>query len=152
MKAIGIVIKTKNDVATVVSERRSACSSCHNCEAKGACHAELVFGNQSESVEVCALNKIGAKVGDRVELEGSTKETLTASFLLFVLPFIATVLFYFSFTNFITDVRYVPLILIAVYAFSFFVAGKLLNHIFSKKLTTFIVRILEECKEDLEAE
>ncbi len=152
MKAKGIVTKTENGFATVVSQRSSACSSCHNCEAKGACHAELVFGSQTEDVFVEAYNDVGAKRGDRVELESSTKETLLASFAFFVIPFMITIIFFFAFKNQFSAYESFPLILIAVFAVSFIIIGKILNTIFSKKKTIRIVAILEECKEHLEAE
>lgn len=152
MKAIGTVIKTDKQSATVVSERNSACMSCHNCEAKGACHAELVFGKQTESVEVVAKNKVGAKAGDRVELESSTTGTLFAAFSVFVFPFFVALILYFILKNSFSDNYFFPLALIAVFCAGFFVIGKIVNEIVKRKHTIYVVKILEESKESLEAE
>lgn len=152
MKAIGTVIKTEKNTATVVSERSSACSACHSCEARGACHAELIFGEQTQSVEVVAQNRAGAKKGDRVELESSTARTLFAAFSLFIVPFLITLVFYFISKEFFLSQKSFPLVLILVFCAAFFVMGKIVNGFIKKKHSIYVVRILEESKESLEAE
>ncbi|MBQ7398916.1 MAG: SoxR reducing system RseC family protein [Clostridia bacterium] len=152
MKAVGIVTKTENNSAIVVSERSSACSSCHNCEAKGACHAEIVFGEQTQSVEVSVKNTVGAKCGDKVELESSTLGTLAAAFSVFVVPVVLTLMSYFLLKDSLEQSNLLPIVLIAVFCIGFFVLGKIINQVIKKKHTIYIVGILEESKENLEAE
>ena len=147
MKAIGKVTEVSGQVARVVSERNSACSMCHNCDSHGICHAELVFGEQTQSVEVLALNKVGAKVGDKVELESSTGITLVSAALIFVLPIIVSVLVYLE-CSFVSDISYLPAIMLVIsFLITFSVSAKLLNRYYQNKFTAQIVKIIEESEE-----
>lgn len=152
MKAKGIVTKINGSYATVVSERNSACSSCHECKSKGSCHAELIFGNQKQDVTVTAKNAVGAKFGDTVELESSTFVTLICSFFVFVFPFFVTAAFYFLAGGQYVNSRYLPLVLIAVFCTSFFVLGLIFNSFIRKKHSIYIVKVLEESKGHFETE
>ncbi|MBR2021587.1 MAG: SoxR reducing system RseC family protein, partial [Clostridia bacterium] len=114
--------------------------------------AELIFGEQTQSVEVVAQNRAGAKTGDRVELESSTARTLFAAFSLFIVPFLITLVFYFISKEFFLSQKSFPLVLILVFCAAFFVMGKIVNGFIKKKHSIYVVRILEESKESLEAE
>ena len=152
MKAQGIVTQIKGSYAVVVSERNSACSSCHECKSKGSCHAELIFGNQKQNVTVTARNTVGALCGDMVELESSTFVTLLCSFFVFVFPFFITAAFYFLTVEQYKNSYYLPLILISVFCLSFFVLGFIFNSFIRKKHSIYIVKVLEESKEHFETE
>lgn len=153
MKAIGTVKTLVDDkTAIVVSKRSSACSSCHNCASKGACHAELVFGNQNEAVEVKAVNMIGAKPGDEVELENSSLGALFTVFIIFLLPLLLTVPFYFIFNSFNYISNVLPLLMIAVFVILFIICSFIMNGIAKNRISTSIVRILEESKDSFERE
>ena len=152
MKAIGIVTKTKGNYATVVSERNSSCSACHKCSSKGSCHAELIFGDQKQIVEFSARNLVGASTGDRIELESSTSVTLLCSFLVFVVPFLVTAIFYFYAMSWLEQNKYLPLIMILCFCLSFVGISTISNTFIKKKHSIFIVKILEESKEHFEAE
>lgn len=152
MKAVGIVTKIENGIATVLCQRNSACSSCHECEAKGACHAELIFGEQEQTVTVEAENTVGAKTGDKVEIESSTSNTLLSAFFVFVIPFFVSLLVYFTVKDKLSENTFFPLILIAVFLLAFYVSGKIVNAFVRKRHKTYIVEILEESKEHFEAE
>ena len=152
MRATGIVTEINKGYATVVSERSSACASCHNCEAKGACHIELVFGEQKQNASVVAKNAVGAKCGDTVELESSTFATLFCAFSVFVLPFFVTLAFYFLSSPSTKAGAYFPLVLIAVFCLSFFVIGVIFNTLIKKRHSIYIVKVLEESKGHFEAE
>ena len=146
MNAIGKVIKTEGKTATVVSERSSACAACHNCEAHGACHAELIFGNQTEQVSIVAYNDVGANVGDAVLLESSTAKTLAVSFFIFVFPLILTVLLYFLFIAFFENIiGIMPIVLIITFFVLFVVSSYFANAYVKKRTAIHIVRVLEEC-------
>ena len=148
MKAIGIVESISGNIATVISKRSSACSSCHNCTAKGACHAELVFGSQTEDVSVKAYNKISAKSGDVVELESSSSKSLLVLFITFVLPVILTIPFYLIFRS----SNLLPILLIAVFVAFFIITALIFNCIIKNKITSSVVRIIEESKDNVEGE
>lgn len=149
MRATGIVIETDKSVAKVKSTRESACSSCHNCEAKGACHAELIFGSQTEEVYIFAKNTIGAMVGDRVELESSTTKTLFASASIFVLPVILSALSYILSERFVSIFR-PEYVFLTVLIISFMVLARIINIFAKRRLATYIVRILEESETEIE--
>jgi len=151
MKAIGKVVEIKDNYALVTSQRQSACASCHNCEAKNMCHAELIFGEQKQDVNVLALNNVGADVGDTVELESSTGRTLSIAMLVFLLPFILTAFVYYLIRNLAAISGVLPLILICAFIFSFLIITKLVNMFIQNKNTIVIVAILEE-NQSLEAE
>ena len=144
MEAIGKVIEVNGKTATVESLRGSACSSCHNCEAKGACHAELIFGSQNSKVYSVADNSIGAKIGDTVELESSTKKTLLVAFVVFVLPVIIACALYFVLSSFIRNITVLAVLLVLFFTASFFVLIKLMNFYVKKNVSLRIVRITEE--------
>ena len=72
----GLVIEVIDDVAKIKVGRHSDCSNC------GACP-----GN--DSVIISANNKIGAKVGQRVDFEVKEVNVLIGAFVVFVLPLIA---------------------------------------------------------------
>ena len=143
MRNKGTVIETNGCSSRVKVIRNSACSSCHNCEAKDTCHAELVFGNQTEDVFVEAVNKVNAKTGDVVEVEFSSAKTLLVSVVVFVLPILLSVISY------IISSKYFYLIdpsFTCVFTFicSFILLVLLSNKIVKKNLVTYIVRVLEE--------
>lgn len=147
MKAIGKVIEKHGNTAKVVSERNSACSMCHNCESHGMCHAELVFGEQTQSVEITALNTLGANIGDMVELESSTGLTLISAALIFVLPIVFSVLAYLISSE-LTNIIYLPaIVLVVTFFIVFFASAKLLNGYFRNKYTAQIIKIIEESEE-----
>ena len=144
MKAIAKVVDVKNETATVISQRSSACASCHNCENGGVCHAQLVFGNQVEEVVLDVKNTVNAKVGDTVELESSTNKTLFVSIILFILPIIFSVFAYFAVSN-ITAIEYIPaLSMIVSFAATFAIITKMMNIYTKKHITAYTVKILEE--------
>ena len=145
MNAIGTVIEIdKNNMAVVSTQRSSACSSCHNCEASGACHAELIFGEQKSVVIHKAENAVGAKVGDTVEISASTNKTLLISALVFVLPLLITIICYFCLSAFIVNVGLLTALLVVLYFLSFVVMAKMVNVYAKNNIKTFVVRILEE--------
>ena len=144
MKAIGKVTETYKSYARVTSQRSSACASCNNCGGKGACHAQLVFGNQDELVTITADNKLGAKVGDMVELESSTSVTLFMCFLAFVFPIVLSANLYYVLNKIIGHSNVLPLLMIAVFVICFVITVFAVNCFVKKKASAVIVRIIEE--------
>lgn len=71
----GIIIEVVDNIAKVKVGRHSDCSNC------GACPG-------SNSVIIDANNKIGAKLGQRVEFEVKETNVLSGAFIVFVMPII----------------------------------------------------------------
>ena len=80
MNQQGFIIEIVDDkTAKMIMQRHSACSSCGKC-------AKLSSETQDLVVEVD--NKIGAKVGDHVEVSMETVKVMKATMLAYVLPLI----------------------------------------------------------------
>ena len=71
----GLIIEVVDNIAKVKVGRHSDCSNC------GACPG-------SNSVIIDANNKIGAKLGQRVEFEVKETNVLSGAFIVFVMPII----------------------------------------------------------------
>lgn len=75
----GIVIKTHDELARVKTTRSSSCSSC---SAKSTCHVN----ESGNAMEVDAINRAGAREGDRIMMHFETSSLMKACFLLYILP------------------------------------------------------------------
>lgn len=83
MEQIGVVKKTEENIAFVTVNRVSACGeNCAHC--KGGC--------TPSSVTAKVENPVGAAVGDRVKIETDTNKVLFASFILYIVPVLLTIL------------------------------------------------------------
>ncbi len=80
-KARGVVIGKKDDHVWI---RTIKSASCESCTAKGTCSSH---GSDKE-FEIEALNKTGAKRGDKVEIGFNTSSLFKISFLLYIVPII----------------------------------------------------------------
>lgn len=84
-KATVIGIKDSEHVL-IKTVRKSACEACHKGEG-GSCKAcDLVFA--PDTVEAVAVNKIGAKEGDKVIIESRSSDVIGLSALVFLLPIV----------------------------------------------------------------
>lgn len=93
MKTFATVRSVDGKVATVETERISACEGCHKSEdGKGCSVCSLMGGDRKIAAK--ALNTIGAKVGDRVVIESATGRMLWYAVLVFVLPLVLALLSY----------------------------------------------------------
>ena len=72
----GLVLEVINDVAKIKVGRHSDCSNC------GACPG-------SDSIIISAINKVGAKPGQRVAFQMKEVNVLRAAFVVFIVPLIA---------------------------------------------------------------
>ena len=81
MEQIVRVRRTHDDgTATVTHLRQSACSGdCHKCSGCGAAQ---------ETIELTAINHIGAEPGDFVTIESATGPVLKAAAMLYVVPMV----------------------------------------------------------------
>ena len=85
MKQTGTILSTDNETAEIAIARESACGG--NCASCGGCNSVTV---------VTAINTIGAKVGDKVEMEMASSKVLFTAFIVYALPIIMFVLAYFA--------------------------------------------------------
>ncbi len=93
MKTVATVIATDGRIATVETERTSACEGCHkNADGKSCSVCSLVGGERKFTAR--AYNEIGAKVGDRVMIESRTERVIWYAVLVFVLPLLVALLGY----------------------------------------------------------
>ena len=91
MKTVATVIATDGRIATVETERTSACEGCHkNADGKSCSVCSLVGGERKFTAR--AYNEIGAKVGDRVMIESRTERVIWYAVLVFVLPLLVALL------------------------------------------------------------
>lgn len=79
MNTTGIVVESIKDKAIVHIARNTACENC------GACH----FDEKTLNLKITAVNDVGAKVGDQVQVSMDNVNFFRASFFLYGLPLIA---------------------------------------------------------------
>lgn len=80
MNQQGFIVEIVDDkTAKMLMQRHSACASCGKC-------AQLTSETQDLVVEVD--NRIGAKVGDHVEVSMETVKVMKATFLAYVVPLV----------------------------------------------------------------
>ena len=94
MTTRGVVLEVSDDTAKVRIHRSTACEACHNRDASGQCHAELMLSETPRTLDVAANNAVNAGVGDLVEVVTDEKRGLLLSFVCFVLPLLAAALGY----------------------------------------------------------
>ena len=78
MKEIGIVTAIQGKSATVKVDKRDECSKCGMC----------LFPKNASSIDFNARNKLGADVGDKVEIETVKDGKLLGAILVFLVPLI----------------------------------------------------------------
>lgn len=78
---IATIIETRGTMAKV---RVQSSSSCTQCPSRSSCRS---LGEGVREVEV--INRVGAKVGQRVKIGVSPKALLKASFILYIIPILA---------------------------------------------------------------
>ena len=87
------VIDMEGNIAIVEVRRKSACEGCHKMTSGEGCGVCSLLGSDS-SFTSRALNRIGAKIGDRVEVQSATGRVLLYSALVFLGPVIVGLLLY----------------------------------------------------------
>ena len=109
----GIVFKIDSQTAWVKTIKTSSCKAC---AARSSCHS---LGGGKE-MEVEAINRAGAKVGQKVVLSFDTSQLLKATFMLYVFPIIAMVVGAFICQKMATFLNLDASMLSAIMGFSFF--------------------------------
>ena len=114
----GIVMRVTPPTAWVKATRSDACK---HCAARGSCN---VIGEGKE-VEVEAINKAGARVGDQIILTFETAPFIKAAFLLYVLPIIFMIIGALIGKNMAANVNIDESLLSMFFGFAFLALGVL---------------------------
>ncbi len=144
MRETGKVVEIDGDTAYLFFNRTSMCAKC------GACGMTAGQNN----ITVPAKNTLDAKIGDRVELEFTTKNALTSSLIAYIFPLIMLfvgIWLGYSIPQTVFEVKDVlAAILGIVFAVAAFVVLKLLNPVLQKRFANVysMVRIGGENDED----
>jgi len=109
----GVVFKIDSETAWVKTTKTSACKAC---AARSSCHS---LGGGKE-MEVEAINRANAKVGQKVVISFDTSPLLKATFLLYVFPIIAMVIGAFIGQKMAPFLNFDASMLSAIMGFSFF--------------------------------
>lgn len=95
MQQRAVVTNTKGKLAEIEVRRATMCDGCeknggcsHSCELSG-----IVAGSQT--MRTTALNKVGANIGDIVEVETESTKVLGYAALVFLLPILVCAVFYY---------------------------------------------------------
>lgn len=102
MKATGTVIEVKDGYAVVKSERHSACDGCHS--------KDFCLSCSKKDITVTALDPIGVRPGDEVEIETPSRTVLSYAAAVFVLPIFAAIAAYLLGEGIAGEGSYLPYI------------------------------------------
>lgn len=84
MRETGVILSIEKNNATILLVKGDKCKDCNLCVTTGPNQMQLE-----------AINKINATIGDRVEVEVPPGRVLGSSFLIFILPVILMIIGYF---------------------------------------------------------
>ncbi len=82
---IGKITELQDNKAIISLERKSACAGCHACE----------MSHDTQMMTMTAINECDGKVGDSVMVELVVDRLMFATFILYGVPLITTVLGFF---------------------------------------------------------
>ena len=88
------VVKTvlANGMARIAVERETACGAAHSCSECAGCEKMMT----NTSTEVTAFNDVNAGKGDIVRVRSENKTFFTTAAIVYILPLILAVVFYFA--------------------------------------------------------
>ena len=75
MKQCGQIVQIKDGTAKVKMQRHSSCAGCNACK----------MGSSEKPIELEAINPIGAREGEWVEVEMESQYVLTAAFMMYMI-------------------------------------------------------------------
>lgn len=99
METKATVISTEGEFAIVETKRKSACDGCHKQQDGSPCAMCTLLGDKAE-LRTRARNPVGARVGDEVMIESPSGRMLAYGALVFLMPLLLGLLFYFLFSLF----------------------------------------------------
>ena len=138
MRVKAVVTEVSEKYSVVESERMSACEGCHK-SAEG-CSVCSLMGSEKK-ISTKAINRIGAKVGDTVEIETESRRVMLYAAAVFMLPVLLCLAFYgvASLIGFGETARYV--FLAAGFVISLFFVWIYSKFIVEKRIDAEIVEI-----------
>lgn len=144
MRVKAVVTEVSEKYSVVESERMSACEGCHK-SAEGCSVCSLMESEKKISTK--AINRIGAKVGDTVEIETESRRVMLYAAVVFMLPVFLCLAFYgvASLLGFGETVRYV--FLAAGFVISLFFIWIYSKFIVEKRIDAEIVEITDKKSE-----
>jgi len=146
MQTTATVLQTNKNTAIVEVERQTACDGCHKNKDGSGCSICSLTG-ASKKFEATALNEIGAKVGDKVTVTTKTERVLGYASLVFLLPLVVGVAFYFLSALITTEEIWQYVSLIFGFLISFFFVWLYARGVANKRCDVEIVEILEKNNE-----
>ncbi len=117
-----IVVAIEGNETWIETQRKSTCGSCAANSACGTSVLSKVLGKRMSNMK--AINKIGARVGDRVMVSLDESALLKGAFMVYMLPLLLMFLFSF-FGVFISDTFFADKseIVVIIFAIIGFVSG-----------------------------
>lgn len=88
MEEEGRIVAIDGRFAILHTERGSSCDGCH---AKSSCHS--MSDTDGKTMEMRAVNDIGASMGDRVKVAIDSAVLLKSSFLVYIVPVVVMIIF-----------------------------------------------------------
>ena len=104
MTGIATVKSADGKYAVIEVSRKAMCDGCHNSDCGGSCPMSGLFSS-GKTMTAKAVNQIGAKAGDIVEIETSDREVLSSALCVFILPLIVAAAFYTLASLLSVDIR-----------------------------------------------
>lgn len=144
MRVKAVVTEVSEKYSVVESERMSACEGCHK-SAEG-CSVCSLMGSEKK-ISTKAINRIGAKVGDTVEIETESRRVMLYAAAVFMLPVLLCLAFYgvASLIGFGETAQYV--FLAAGFVISLFFVWIYSKFIVEKRIDAEIVEITDKKSE-----
>ncbi len=146
IEEVGTIVELKSKSVAAVLCKKS--SMCEHCASAGLCH----MGDDNRSMQVEALNQLGAEVGDRVRLVTSTRSFLQSSFILYIVPLVALVIGAAAgeLIGLYVTVGIDPNLLAALIGSAFFAGSFLIIRVGSRAIPreTYMPRIVEIIREE----
>ena len=137
------VTSIKGRFAVVENERKSACEGCHKNIDGGSCTICSLVG-ENRKISMKAYNKIGAEVGDLVEIETETRRVLWYAMLIFILPIVAALVGYFVGNAVLDNSKFSLFFAFAAMSLVFVCVAIYSKHTVEKRSDAEIVRIIKK--------
>ena len=144
MKQKALVLSTEGDSAVIEVARVTACEGCHKFKEGEGCVACSLF-DLKRKMTANAVNEACAKPGDVVYISTPSKTVLFYSAVVFILPIIIGIAFYFLASLFIDITAILALISVAAVILTFVVIHFTLDRSASGKK---MIRIISVCKDN----
>ena len=141
MNTVAYVKEVKGKYAVVEAQRKSACDGCHKNENGEGCAMCKIFGGEA-TLRANARNPVGAKVGDKVEIESSSARMLSYALIVFILPLVLCIAVYFIAAALIGGEALPAALAVAAFIVSFGIVAVISRFWISKRCDIEIVKII----------